>query len=147
MTENKSAAMRYIRNINYYETDNMGIVHHSNYLRYFEEARIDALDKMGLPYAEVERLGIMIPVLECECKYVKSAAFGMSLAIETTVTQFDGIRMEMSYKAFDVNNNDLIATGKTKHCFLNKNFRPVRLKKDFTNIYDKIDTIYKSCVE
>lgn len=127
--------MDYKRKINYYETDNMGIVHHSNYIRYFEEARIFALDAVGLNYADIERMGILIPVLECECKYIKSARFGMSLTIETRITAFDGVRMEMSYTAVNDENGDTVATGKTRHCFLNSSFKPIRLKKEFPDIY------------
>lgn len=127
--------MDYKRKINYYETDNMGIVHHSNYIRYFEEARIFALDAVGLNYADIERMGILIPVLECECKYIKSARFGMSLTIETRITAFDGVRMEMSYTARNDENGDTVVTGKTRHCFLNGSFKPIRLKKEFPDIY------------
>ena len=130
--------MEYTRKVNYYETDNMGIVHHSNYIRYFEEARIDALDKAGLGYAKIEQLGIFIPVLECECKYIKAASFGMTLLIYTQITAFDGTRMEMSYTVKNAENDDLLATGSTEHCFLNKSFRPVRLKKNFTDIYSRL---------
>ena len=135
--------MKYKRKINYYETDNMGIVHHSNYIRYFEEARIDALDIMGLNYADVEKEGILIPVLECECKYIKSAVYGMSLIIDTEISAFDGIRMEMSYTAANEQNNEIIATGKTKHCFLNRDFKPVRLKREYPDIYEKLEAIYR----
>jgi acyl-CoA thioester hydrolase len=130
--------MEYIRKINYYETDNMGIVHHSNYIRYFEEARIDALDKVGLAYDYVESLGILIPVLGCECKYIKSASFGMTISIDTKITAFNGIRMEMSYTVKASGTDELLATGSTQHCFLNKDFKPIRLKKEFPDIYNKL---------
>ena len=52
----------YIRKVQYYETDRMGIVHHSNYIRWFEEARIFYMEKMGYSYSEMEKTGIMIPV-------------------------------------------------------------------------------------
>jgi acyl-CoA thioester hydrolase len=130
--------MTYIRKTNYYETDNMGIIHHSNYIRYFEEARIDALAKVGLDYNEVEKLGVLIPVLECGCKYIKSATFGMTLAITTTVTDFNGIRMEMQYTAENADTGEVLAVGSTKHCFLSKDFKPVNLKKGFKELYDKL---------
>jgi acyl-CoA thioester hydrolase len=129
--------MEYIRKINYYETDNMGIVHHSNYIRYFEEARIDVLDKEGLAYNYIEELGILIPVLACECKYIKSAVFGMTVSIDTVVSSFNGVRMEMNYTVKNNENNELLATGSTQHCFLNKSFKPIRLKKEFPDIYEK----------
>ena len=60
----------YGRKIQYYETDRMGIVHHSNYIRWMEEARIDALAQIGIPYDKIEAAGILIPVLEAS-PYVK----------------------------------------------------------------------------
>ena len=61
--------MEFERGINYYELDGMNVVHHSNYIRYMEEARIYLLDKIGLPYKKIEDNGIMIPVLEVNYKY------------------------------------------------------------------------------
>ncbi len=57
----------YERTAHYYETDRMGIIHHSNYIRWFEETRIHYLDKAGYPYSEMEKDGVMIPVLSAEC--------------------------------------------------------------------------------
>ena len=135
--------MTYLRKINYYETDNMGIVHHSNYLRYFEEARIDALAEVGLAYDKIEQLGILIPVLDCKCRYIKSAGFGMSLEIATEITAFDGIRMEMSYTAKNAEDGEVTATGSTGHCFLNTKFKPIRLKKEYPEVYKTLLELYE----
>ena len=59
----------YTHRVQYYETDQMGIVHHSNYIRWFEEARLDFMEKIGCSYAAVEASGIMIPVLSASCQY------------------------------------------------------------------------------
>jgi acyl-CoA thioester hydrolase len=133
--------MDYIRKVNYYETDNMGIVHHSNYIRYFEEARVYMMAEVGLPYDKVEQAGVLIPVLECECKYIKSATFAMDLLIETTITSFDGVRMTIEYAVKALETKELLATGFTKHCFLNADFKPVRLKRDFTDMYEKLKAL------
>ena len=55
----------------YYETDQMGIIHHSNYIRWFEESRIDYLKQIGLPYEDMEKNGMISPVLEVSCQYMK----------------------------------------------------------------------------
>ena len=65
MTETKD----YVRKVQYYETDRMGIAHHSNYIRWMEEARTDTLEQIGLPYDKIERAGILIPVLGVACDY------------------------------------------------------------------------------
>ncbi len=136
--------MDYTKYVNYYETDKMGIVHHSNYIRWFEEARIYMLDKAGLNYDKVEKAGILIPVLECSCRYIKSALFNMTVAIETEISFFNGIKMELSYKVKDSENGQLLATGSTKHCFLSKDFKPLRLKKEFPDFYEKLLKIYEN---
>ena len=65
----------YIREAKYYETDQMGIIHHSNYIRWMEEARIDLLDQIGYPYSRFEEMGYMSPVLHADCEYKKSVKF------------------------------------------------------------------------
>ena len=62
----------YERETFYYETDQMGIIHHSNYIRWFEESRIEFLKQIGIPYDEMERRGLLIPVLGVSCKYKKA---------------------------------------------------------------------------
>ena len=59
----------YVHKVQYYETDKMGIVHHSNYIRWMEEARIDFLERMGWPYDRLENEGIISPVIGVDCKY------------------------------------------------------------------------------
>ena len=60
---------KYDRVVKYYETDRMGVVHHSNYIRWFEEARVEFMRDIGLPYSHMEDEGIMVPVVTVECKY------------------------------------------------------------------------------
>jgi len=66
----------YEHRVSYYETDQMGIVHHSNYIRWFEDARVDFLEKVGFSYAKMEEIGIMIVVLGASCDYKVYARFG-----------------------------------------------------------------------
>ena len=61
----------YEHQIQYYETDQMKVVHHSNYIRWFEEARTDFMRQIGLPYEELEKKGILCPVLEASAKYLR----------------------------------------------------------------------------
>ena len=72
----------YERKINYYETDGMGIVHHSNYIRYLEEARCFFLENIGMPFSEIENQGITIPVLGVNCTYKHHVTFGDTLLIK-----------------------------------------------------------------
>ena len=90
----------YDRSINYYETDQMGIVHHSNYIRYFEEARLDMMEQVGLSYAAMEEHGLIIPVLSVACEYIKPVLFGEKVQIHTRLVKFDGIKMQFVYEIY-----------------------------------------------
>lgn len=123
------------RNVHYYETDQMGIVHHSNYIRWFEEARTDFLNQIGLPYAEIESRGILVPVLFAACKYKKAVRFDDDVLIHLKITFFNGIRFKVTYIVDDANNGDVFATGETEHGFVNCNMVPVRMKKEYPDMY------------
>ncbi len=128
----------YERDVKYYETDRMGIVHHSNYIRYFEEARIDQLDKIGLPYPEIEERGIMIPVLFVECAYLKPLRYGDTFRIIPRIAKYTGLKMDISYELYHGETGELCTTGKSGHCFLYPDMKPVRMKRDFPDIYERL---------
>ncbi len=119
----------------YYETDKMGIVHHSNYIRWFEEARVHALDDAGISFTEIEAMGILSPVLSCSCVYKIPFKFDDTVIINSELTFFNGMRYEVSYTVTD-EEGTVHATGTTTHCFLDLNMRPIRLQKKYPEIYD-----------
>ena len=88
----------YKHKVQYYETDRMGFVHHSNYIRWFEEARMDFFDKIGAPYTLTEELGLICPVLTVECEYKKSCYFGETLLIYVMLEKVENVRFYVSYK-------------------------------------------------
>lgn len=134
--------MKYIRKINYYETDGMRVVHHSNYIRFLEEARCYMLEKIGLPYSEIENQGFMIPVLEVNCKYKFPARFNDIIEVETNIAEFNGIHFIIEYTIFNSTTNKVCATATTKHCFTNSDLKPVSIKKLRPDLYDNF-SLYK----
>lgn len=126
----------YARKAQYYETDQMGIIHHSNYLRWFEEARIDFMEQMGLSYASFEQLGIMIPVLNISCEYKQPVRFNNNVLIHSVINSFNGIKMSITYTITDAENKVTYSTGETEHCFVNSSFKPVSLKRDYPEVFD-----------
>lgn len=128
----------YERKTNYYETDQMAVIHHSNYIRYMEEARIDYLEQMGLPYKAIEEQGILIPVLSISCEYRSSVRYGDTVSISVFTTRFNGIKLELAYEIRDKKSNELRAKGTSSHCFLNKSFQPIRLKKTHPKLYEDL---------
>ncbi|AEB30562.1 putative acyl-CoA thioesterase [Carnobacterium sp. 17-4] len=123
----------------YYETDQMGIIHHSNYIRWFEEARTNLLDQMGFGYDQMEKLGIIVPVLEIACLYKSMVHYNDRVYIIPKIEAFNGIRLTISYQILDKTTGKLRTTGESKHCFLDKENRPVSLKKKHPELYDLFD--------
>ena len=128
----------YIHKVNYYETDKMGVAHHSNYIRWMEEARVDFLDKAGLGYDKIEALGIVSPVIGIECEYKTSTTFNDEIEIEVKVKEYKGVRLIIEYKMINKNTKDIVLTGISKHCFINGENKPVRLKVEFPKIDEKL---------
>ena len=126
----------YLHKVQYYETDKMGIVHHSNYIRFFEEARTDYFEKKGLGYDKIEELGFIIPVLGVECDYKISSTYGDTLGITVKLADFNGIKFTIEYKITSKNGEILHVLGKTRHCFLDENFKPVLIKKTHPKVFE-----------
>ena len=113
----------------YYETDKMGIIHHSNYIRWFEEARIDYMEQMGLRYDTMETHGVGIPVLGISCQYKSMTRFGETVTIEVKGIQYNGIKMKLGYTIRDKKTQKIRCTGESQHCFLDEQGNPVSIKK------------------
>lgn len=131
--------MIYQRKINYYETDRMQVVHHSNYIRFLEESRIYYMDKIGLPYSKMENEGIMIPVLEVNAIYKHPAKFDDIIEIEVKIKEYTGVKIIMQYVIKNKATGQLIFSGETKHCFTNTNLKPISLKKANLNMHEIFD--------
>jgi acyl-CoA thioester hydrolase len=115
---------------NYYETDQMAIIHHSNYIRWFEECRIDYMEKMGFSYKRLEEAGVMIPVLEVGCTYKSMVRFGDTVVIQPQITKYTGTRLDVAYQVYDKASGELRTTGFSRHCFMSrKDNRVISLKK------------------
>lgn len=119
----------YEREVYYYETDRMDCVHHSNYIRWFEEARIHLMKVCNFPYDALEASGILSPVLHAEADYKTMARFGEGVLIGVRVERYTGTRIAFSYEVRDRTSGTVRCLGKTSHCFIRENGRPVSLKK------------------
>lgn len=129
------------RRINYYETDRMGVVHHSNYIRFLEEARCQMLDAYHMPYSSFEEQGVMIPVLGVNCHYKQHVTFDDIIVIRPFVKDFNGVRLTMGYEITNKKSGDLVLTGETKHCFTDMNLKPIRLQKQIPDFYEKFNKL------
>lgn len=136
----------YKHKVQYYETDQMGIVHHSNYIRWFEEARTDLMEVMGLGYDKMEEEGLICPVLSAEARYLKMVHFGDTVKIAAVIHQYNGVKMTLQYRVMDLAEKIIYAEGETKHCFLDaKDSRPVSLKRSSPHFHEMFCKTMEMC--
>ncbi|MCR5543234.1 MAG: acyl-CoA thioesterase [Eubacterium sp.] len=126
----------YVRVINYYETDQMHIVHHSNYARYLEEARLHLMDQLGLAYDKMEEMGIIIPVLELHDYYIKSITYGDIIEIVPVIYKLTPVRFSLKYNIFRSGTDELLHKAETSHAFLDSEFKPMNMKKKYPDLYN-----------
>lgn len=127
----------YIRKVNYHETDKMGITHHSNYIKFMEEARLDFLERLGFGYARLESEGIVSPVISIECEYKKPTTFNDIISVEVKITSLKGVRLEVEYVMR--RQDEVVCTGKSRHCFLSVTGKPIALKRQFPELYSTLE--------
>ena len=128
----------YKHKVNYYETDKMGITHHSNYIRWMEEARIYFLEKIGYGYDKLEEDGIVSPVIGINCEYKESTTFNDEILIDVKVKEFRGVKLIIEYKMINAKTEKVVLIGTSTHCFIGKNNMPVRLSKEFPEFDSKL---------
>ena len=129
------------RKINYYETDRMGVVHHSNYIRFMEEARCKWLESLDMPFSLMEENGVTIPVLGVNCEYKYHVTFGDVIVISLFIKEYSGVRMTIGYTITNKEDGKIVLTGETKHCFTDKSLKPINLKKRAPEFSKKFETI------
>jgi len=121
--------------IRYYETDQMGFVHHSNYLRYFELARIEWISSLGFSYQKMEEKGFLMPVIQADMNFKKPLTFGKSFRVKIKSNNIPKVRFELKYEII-LDKGDIIAIGSTTLAFLSShNMKPVRCPDFFSNLF------------
>ena len=136
--------MRYYdRVVNYYETDQMGIVHHSNYIRYFEEARCSFMEQAGYPYARLEEEDIVSPTLAVSCKYIHSVKYGDKIRVAVKMVRLTRMKCAFVYEVTDAVTGEIRAKGTSEHGFLSKTGKPVNLPKERPEFYATCQAEYE----
>ena len=121
----------YTKTAKYYETDQMGVIHHSNYIRWMEEARVDMLNQIGYPYRRFEEMGYISPVLHVDCEYKKSVKFDDEVKITIRLQEAGRVKFTLRYDIYNLSEGGVLsASGTTTHCFLRKHGRPVLMDKE-----------------
>lgn len=101
----------------YYETDKMNVVHHSNYIRWMEDARTYFFDKAGYKVVQYEQAGVTSPVISVECEYKNPSTFDDEIGVDVVLEKYTGARITFSYVLTKIATGEIVATGKTSHCF------------------------------
>ena len=105
--------------VNFFDTDLMGVVHHSNYIRWFEIGRVEYLRSIGINLNEMMADGILFPITNIDAQYHSPAHFDDILEIETTATALTKVKMEFEYKIFREGEDKLLVSGHSQNVFTN----------------------------
>lgn len=132
----------YTRKVQYYETDKMNFVHHSNYIRWFEECRVDYLEKLGLPFDKMEAEGLLSPVLEMNCQYHRACTFGDVVDVTAAMVHYDRLRFGFAYRVTDHTTGTLLASGRSMHCFITPEGKPVALPRTAPRLAQRFAAIH-----
>ena len=119
----------------YADTDQMGMVYYANYFVYFERGRTECLREKGMEYRALEDKGIYLPVVEASCRYRSPAKYDDILTVYTRVSETGACSIEFSYEIKC--SGRLVAEGKTKHPFVNRQMKPVRMPENIKNLLEK----------
>ncbi|MBP5326661.1 MAG: acyl-CoA thioesterase [Bacteroidales bacterium] len=134
----------YHHEVKYYECDGMGITHHSNYIRFMEEARVDWMEQLGYGFDRMESEGIVSPVVSVECRYRKTTTFKDDITIVVSVKEITPLKFVFVY-SMSVSGK-IVCTAQSTHCFFEKG-KPVSLEQRFPVLYENIIEMYPECVK
>lgn len=131
--------------VRYAETDQMGIVHHSNYPIWFEAGRTDYLKKAGVPNSGIEAKGILLPLTHMECRFVNPARYEDEITVKTSICRMTCVRIDFHYEIIN-QDSKLLAKGTTSHAWTDKQLNPFNIKKRFPELYMSLSsTVENDC--
>jgi acyl-CoA thioester hydrolase len=113
--------------VRYGETDQMGVVHHSVYALYFEEARTELMRSLGIRYADMERDGVLLPLIEVGARFVRGPRYDDVLVLDSRVTELSRVRVRIEYVIHRKEDGELLARGHSAHACTNEDLRPRRI--------------------
>ncbi|NLY44195.1 MAG: acyl-CoA thioesterase [Clostridiaceae bacterium] len=128
--------------VRYAETDQMGIVHHSNYYVWFEVGRTEFFNQTGMSYGNIEKQGILLPLIESSCSYKEPARYEDEIIVRTWIEKLGAVRITFCYEIIREKDGKLLASGKTVHAFVNADLKPVNLKKVNESVFETLEKLY-----
>jgi acyl-CoA thioester hydrolase len=128
--------------VRYQETDQMGVVHHSVYPIWFECGRTDLIQKAGITYDQMEKDGIMLPLLSLKCRYMSPCFYGDTVIVKTGVKNMKPARITFCYEVFRKGCVKPAASGETEHACANRQLKPVNMKKYRPDLYQLLINVF-----
>ena len=125
--------------VRFVETDMMGVVHHANYLRWFEMGRVAYLRACGITLGELMDAGVIFPITEVKATYKNSCTFDDDFEVQVKMTAFNKAKMEFDYKVIRLRDGAVAVEGHTRNVFTDKEGRIIRLEPQW---FDKIQRVY-----
>lgn len=116
----------------YAETGQDGIIHHSSFVVYLEEARIEFLRGLGCHVGDLEKQHIFCPVVDLQVRYIKPLHLLEDIVIEVLVASYSKVRFTLDYQIF--RGQECMAKASTEHCFVNGAFKPIAIPLDLMNV-------------
>ena len=134
----------YRRTAQYHETDQMGVIHHANYVKWMEEARVAFLDEaFRFGYVEMEASGVFSPVVGVELRYHRPVYFADRVEIEVSIASYTGTRLVLNYRMRNVTKGTDCTAATSTHCFLHDG-KVVSLKSQLPELDEKIRALTKA---
>jgi acyl-CoA thioester hydrolase len=147
----------HVLRVRYQETDQMRVVYHANYLNWFEIGRTEWVRHAGIDYKSLEEAGLLLPLTHVEAEFVQPARYDDWVTICTRVSEMNALRLTFQSR---IVLGDLVSAGKcpalvadeppgtvlvrgsTRHVWVNKDFKPVRLDREAPEAYNKIRKLF-----
>ncbi len=128
-------AAPYTRLAQYYETDQMKIIHHANYVRWMEEARVDLMEQIGFGYEKMESMGVYCPVLGVSVDYKGMVRFNERVSIELRIADYTGVTLTFLYRITRLSDGSVCTLGRTRHGFLDAEGHVLSLKRSYPDVH------------
>lgn len=134
----------YKRKVRYYETDRMGVVHHSNYLRLIEDARMDWIRDHVMNYNDMEKMGVIIPAVSATGNFKAFLRYDDEFAVKVFLVKFTGVRLCFRYEVYNTATGELCYDGDSEHYFAaGDDYRPISIKRKFPELYKAFEAAMK----
>ncbi|OYD08402.1 acyl-CoA thioesterase [Paludifilum halophilum] len=124
--------------VRYQETDQMGVVHHSNYAIWFEVGRTDFIRRLGASYKDLEQRGILLPVVDLTCRFVAPARYDDEVRIATRISEARGPKLVFRYEVRRAEDGGVLARGTTTHLWVDRHMKRINLKRSAPDIFEII---------